>query len=98
MTPVPRVYLSIALTTPGPSGSFRPARLRRGCSHPPRRSPDQAASSFAAPLRRHGHGRSFTPIRHMPAPRGAIDVLPDPLVGVELWGVGGQHEQLEPAL
>jgi hypothetical protein len=27
-----------------------------------------------------------------------LDVLPDPLVGVELWGVGGQHEQPQPAL
>ncbi len=37
-----------------PSGSTGPTRLRRGCSHPPRRSPDQAAASFTPPLRRQG--------------------------------------------
>ena len=25
-----------------------------------------------------------------------LDVLPHPLVGAELWGVGGQHEQPQP--
>ncbi len=31
---------------------------------PPRRPPDQAASSFTPPLRRQGNGRSFTSIRN----------------------------------
>ena len=61
-TPVPRVYLPVSLTAPGPSGSPEPTRLCRGCSHPPRRSPDQAASSFTPPLRRRTNGRSFTSI------------------------------------
>ena len=34
--PVPRVYLPVSLTAPGPSGSAEPARLCRGCSRPPR--------------------------------------------------------------
>jgi hypothetical protein len=61
--PVPRVYLSVSLTAPGPSGSAEPARLCRGCSRPPRRPPDQAASSFTPPPRRRGDGRSLTSIR-----------------------------------
>ena len=61
--PVPRVYLSVSLTAPGPSGSAKPARLCRGCSRPPRRPPDQAASSFTPPPRRRGDGRSLTSIR-----------------------------------
>ena len=61
--PVPYVYLPVSLTTPGPSGSPEPTRLCRGCSHPPRRPPDQAASSFTSPLRRQRDGRSLTSIR-----------------------------------
>jgi hypothetical protein len=63
-TPIPRVYLPISLTAPGPSGSTGPTRLCRGCSHPPRRPPDWIASSFTLPLRRQGDGRSFTSIRN----------------------------------
>ncbi len=62
-TPVPRVYLLVPLTGPDPSGSARPTRLRRGCSHPPRRSPDQAASSSTPPLRRQRWRRSLTSAR-----------------------------------
>ena len=62
--PVPRVYLPVSLTAPGPSSSTGPTRLCRGCSHPPRRPPAQAASSFTPPLRRRGDGRSFTSIRN----------------------------------
>jgi hypothetical protein len=62
-TPVSRVYLPVSLTAPGPSGSTGPTRLRRGCSHPPRRPPDQAASSFIPLLRQRKDGRSLTPIR-----------------------------------
>ena len=54
--PVPCVYLSALLTTPGPSGGPEPTQLCRGCSHPPRRSPAQAASSFVRPLRRPDDG------------------------------------------
>jgi hypothetical protein len=45
------------------SSSAGPARLCRGCSRPPRRSPAQAASSFTPLLRQQGDGRSPTPIR-----------------------------------
>jgi hypothetical protein len=51
MTLVPRVLLSAMLAGPTPSGSASVSRLCRGCSHPPRRFPDQAAPSFAALLR-----------------------------------------------
>ena len=51
ITLVPRVLLSATLTGPTPSGSAGASRLCRGCSHPPRRFPDQAAPSFAALLR-----------------------------------------------
>jgi hypothetical protein len=51
MTLVPRVLLSATLAGPAPSGSAGASRLRRGCSHLPRRFPDQAAPSFAALLR-----------------------------------------------
>jgi len=53
-TPVPRVCLPVSLTGPDQSGSAGPTRLRRGCSRPPRRPPDQAAASFTGPLRRPG--------------------------------------------
>src|SRR5262249_45046951 len=65
--PVPVVYLPVSLTAPGPSGSPGPTRLCRGCSHPPRRPPAQAASSFTPPLRRRGDGRSLTSIRNSSA-------------------------------
>ncbi len=61
-TPVSLVYLPVSLTGPGPSGSAEPARLCRGCSHPSRRPPGRAASSFIPPLRRRNNGRSFTKI------------------------------------
>ena len=51
-TLVPRVLLSILLTGPTPSGSADAPRLCRGCSHPPRHLPDQAAPSSIRPLRR----------------------------------------------
>src|SRR5207244_4051006 len=60
-TPVPHVYLPISLTAPDPSGSPGPTRLCRGCSRPPRRLPDQAASSFTPPLRRQRDGRLSPP-------------------------------------
>jgi hypothetical protein len=63
MTPVPRVYLPVLLTAPGPSGSAGPSRLCRGCSRPSRRPPGPAAPSFTTPLRRRRNGRSPTSIR-----------------------------------
>jgi hypothetical protein len=59
-TSVPRVLLSITLTGPASSDSADTSRPCRGCSHPPRHLPDQAAPSFcqaAATARRH---RSLT--------------------------------------
>ena len=53
-TLVPRVHLPVSLTGPAPSGSASTSRLCQGCSHPPRRLPDQAALSFTQPLRRPG--------------------------------------------
>ncbi len=53
-TPVPRLPLSATLTGPAPSGSTGTSRLCRGCSHPPRHHPDQAAPSFTALLRQDG--------------------------------------------
>jgi hypothetical protein len=53
-TPVPRVCLPVSLTGPGPSGSARPTRLRRGCFHPHHRPVAEAAASFTQPLRRPG--------------------------------------------
>jgi hypothetical protein len=55
------VHLPVSRTGPGPSGSPRPPRLCRGCSHPPRRPPGQAASSFTPPLRRPGGEVSHLP-------------------------------------
>ena len=45
-TLVPRVHLLVSLAGPAPSGSAGPSRVVRAASHPPRRSPDQAALSF----------------------------------------------------
>ena len=58
------------LAGPGPSGSTGPSQRCRGCSRPPRRSPDQAASSFTRPLRRPGGGALPSPHEYA-APRGA---------------------------
>jgi len=82
-TPVSLVYLPVSLTGPGPSGSAEPARLCRGCSHPSRRPPARAASSFIPPLRRRNNGRSFTSIRNTRASwrscgRPTSALAPDP--------------------
>jgi len=69
-TPVPRVLLSVPLAEPGPSGSTGPSRLCQGCSHPPRRHPDQAALSSTALLRQDRRRRSLTSTRTT-APHGA---------------------------
>ena len=52
--PISHVYLPVSLTAPAPSGSPGTTRLCRGCSRPPRRPADQAASCFTPPLRRQG--------------------------------------------
>src|SRR4051812_7581241 len=48
-TLVPRVLLFVTLAGPAPSGSADPSRRCRGCSHPLRHLPDQAAPSFTVP-------------------------------------------------
>src|SRR5271166_2900893 len=65
--PISHVYLPVSLTAPAPSGSAEPTRLCRGCSHPSRRPPGRAASSFIPPLRRRNNGWSFTSIRNTSA-------------------------------
>ena len=60
-TPVPRVYLSVTLTEPGPSGSPEPTRLCRGCSHLPRRSPDRLPP--ASPHRHDGRAPKVSHLR-----------------------------------
>ena len=52
--PISHVYLPVSLTAPAPSGSPGTTQLCRGCSRPPRRPADQAASCFTPPLRRQG--------------------------------------------
>ena len=92
--PVPYVYLPVSLTTPGPSGSPEPTRLCRGCSHPPRRPPDQAASSFTSPLRRQRDGRSLTSIRQQQRLVAHSEPTHPAHVRVERGGTGGRHGQL----
>ena len=60
-----RVLLSLTLAGPAPSGSTDTSRLCRGCSHPHRRFPDQAAPSFAALLGQ-GHERDSQGQGHAP--------------------------------
>ena len=69
-TLVPHVHLSVSLAGPGPSGSADPSRRCQGCSHPPRRLPDQAALSFTGLLRQTGDG-VLSPPSGNAAPRGA---------------------------
>ena len=69
-TPVPLVYLPVSLTRPGPSGSTRPTRLCRGCSHPPHQPVDQAAANFTTLLRQDS-GEGLSPPLGQSAPRGA---------------------------
>jgi hypothetical protein len=57
--------------------SSGPTRLRRGCSHPPRRRPDQAASSSTQPLRRPGD-EGLPPPFEPTAPRGTRECVPEP--------------------
>jgi hypothetical protein len=69
-TPVPHVLLSIPLAGPRPSGSTGPSRRCRGCSHPHRHHPAQAAPSSTALLRQDQRRRSLTSPRTT-APHGA---------------------------
>jgi hypothetical protein len=59
-TLVPLVHLPVSLTGPAPSGSTDASQRCRGCSHPPRHLPDQAAPSFTWSLRQPG-GEGFSP-------------------------------------
>ena len=63
-TPVPRVYLSVSLTGPDPSGSPEPTRLCRGCSHLPRRSPDRLP-----PASPHRHDGRAPKVSHLHPPQ-----------------------------
>ena len=76
-TPVSLVYLPVSLTGPDPSGSARPTRLRRGCSHPPRQLPAPAASSFYPTATTAGQWRSFTSIRNNSASRRTFCLVTD---------------------
>src|SRR5262249_42705290 len=73
ITPVPRVLLSATLAGPAPSGSAKTSRLCRGCSHPPRHHPDQAAPSYTALLRQDGGEGLSPPLeqQRLAAPCGA---------------------------
>jgi hypothetical protein len=73
--PVPRVLLSTTLTGPTPSGSTDAPRLCRGCSHPPRHLPDQAAPSYAEPPRRPDGDGLSPPLEQVRSTRGALPVL-----------------------
>lgn len=68
--PVPYVCPLISLTEPDPSGSTGPTRFCRGCSHPHRRPPAQAAASFNPPLRPRSD-EDLSPPFEQSAPRGA---------------------------
>ena len=75
-TPVPRVYLSVSLTRPDPSGSPEPTRLCRGCSHLPRRSPDRLPP--ASPHRHDGRAPKVSHLRptQVRSTRSALPALP----------------------
>ena len=62
-TLVPHVHLPVLLAGPRSSGSADPSRRCRGCSHPPRRSPDQAAPSFHQPAATSRQKRPLTSSR-----------------------------------
>ncbi|MGK2852568.1 MAG: recombinase family protein [Microbacteriaceae bacterium] len=67
---VPRVLLFVTLAEPTPSGSTDASRLCRGCSHPHRHLPEQAAPSYTALLRQDG-GEGLSPPLKSSAPHGA---------------------------
>jgi hypothetical protein len=60
----------VSLAEPAPSGSTDTLRLCRGCSHPPRHLPDQAAPSFTTLLRQDSSGGLSPPLEQQ-APHGA---------------------------
>ncbi len=64
LTPVPRVLLFVTLAEPAPSGSTHASRLCRGCSHPSRHLPEQAAPSSPSLLRQVRRRRSLTSVRN----------------------------------
>src|SRR5207344_3540852 len=80
--PVPRVYLSVSLTGPDPSGSPEPTRLCRGCSHLPRRSPDRLPPASPhrhdgrAPKVSHLHPPQQRLVAHVGSGTGAVPGLP----------------------
>src|SRR5262249_40727859 len=74
ITPVPRVLLSATLAGPAPSGRTGTSRLCRGCSHPPRHHPGQAAPSYTALLRQDG-GEGLSPPLEQQRPTAQSDSL-----------------------
>jgi hypothetical protein len=68
-TQVPRVLLFVTLAEPTPSGSTGASRLCRGCSHPLRHLPEQAAPSYTALLRQGRRRRSLTSTQIVSASR-----------------------------
>jgi hypothetical protein len=88
-TPVPRVYLSVSLTGPDPSGSPEPTRLCRGCSHLPRRSPDRLPP--ASPHRHDGRAPKVSHL-HPPQQRLVAHVAASDLPAGACTGpAGGPH-------
>src|SRR5437764_11151978 len=69
LTLVPLVRLLISLAGPAPSGSTDASRHRRGCSHPSRHPPGQAAPCFIR-LLRPADGAGLSPPPGYSAPRG----------------------------
>ena len=101
-TLISRVHLPVSLTRHAPSGSAGTSRRCQGCSHPPRRLPDQAALSFTRPLRRPG-GEGLSPppgferlVAHMilrPVIAGKQHTsLPDPSPQ-STAAAGGEHQR-----
>ncbi len=76
-TPVPRVYLLVSPTGPGPSRNPEPSRLCHGCSHLHHQSVDQAAVSFSQQLRLPAD-EGLPPPFEIQAPRGAPPLMRNP--------------------
>jgi hypothetical protein len=76
LTLVPCVLHSVTLAEPTPSGSAGASRLCRGCSHPSRHLPGQAAPSFTVPAAT-GPAAKVSHLRsnHVRSTRGALPVL-----------------------
>jgi hypothetical protein len=89
--PVPRVYLSVSLTGPGPSGSPEPTRLCRGCSRLPRRSPDRLPP--ASPHRHDGRAPKVSHLHPTQQRLVAHAVVPDLPAHARAAPADGSHVQ-----